>query len=101
MIEIAPNEYWKYLTLEDAVLYCFSLNIDNKIHWRLPTEEEFYDKIIGLDGGAWDQSEFVDREELRTTKLLRRYSTHKCIPVRDIQSTTRRLKIVGLAYSHD
>ena len=40
MIETAPEEYWKQLSYTDAVLYCFSLNIDGKIGWRLPTQAE-------------------------------------------------------------
>lgn len=51
-IEIAPKEHWKKLTIEDAKLYCFLLNIDNKTDWRLPTEDEFYSKIVLLDGGG-------------------------------------------------
>ena len=39
--ELAPTEYHKLLSLEDAKLYCFSLNIDGKIGWRLPSVEEF------------------------------------------------------------
>lgn len=39
-IEIAPtSENW--LSYEEAVLYCFALNIDGKIGWRLPTDREF------------------------------------------------------------
>ena len=40
MIERAPEEYHKTLTYEEAVLYCFSLNIDGKTGWRLPSKEE-------------------------------------------------------------
>jgi hypothetical protein len=29
------------MTYDDAVLYCFLLNINGKIGWRLPTIEEF------------------------------------------------------------
>ena len=39
-IEIAPtSENW--LTYDEALLYCFALNIDGKIGWRLPTDQEF------------------------------------------------------------
>ena len=42
MIEIAPVEYHKKLTYTDSKLYCFSLNIDGKVGWRLPTQKEFF-----------------------------------------------------------
>ena len=38
--EIAPVDYWQALRFDDARLYCFSLNIDGKTGWRLPTKEE-------------------------------------------------------------
>ena len=40
-IELAPEEYHKRLTYEEAKLYCFSLNIDGKVGWRLPTFKEY------------------------------------------------------------
>jgi hypothetical protein len=40
MIEIAPKEYWIQCTYEEAVLYCFTLDIDGKIGWRLPKKDE-------------------------------------------------------------
>jgi len=44
-IEIAPEEYRKYeLTWDEAKMYCFSLNIDGKVGWRLPT----IDELIGI-----------------------------------------------------
>ena len=39
-IEIAPtSENW--LSYEEALVYCFALNIDGKIGWRMPTDREF------------------------------------------------------------
>ena len=38
--EIAPKSTEIKLNWDDAQLYCFSLNIDGKIGWRLPTKEE-------------------------------------------------------------
>ena len=38
--EIAPKSTEVRLTWEEARMYCFSLNIDGKIGWRLPTKEE-------------------------------------------------------------
>jgi hypothetical protein len=45
MIEIAPKETEVIANWEEAKLYCFSLNTNNKTGWRLPTEEELI--IIG------------------------------------------------------
>ena len=38
--EIAPKSTEIQSNWHDARLYCFSLNIDGKIGWRLPTKEE-------------------------------------------------------------
>jgi hypothetical protein len=38
--EIAPKETEIKANWYDARLYCFSLNIDGKVGWRLPTKEE-------------------------------------------------------------
>jgi hypothetical protein len=39
-IEIAPKSD-SHMSYNDAILYCFSLNIDGKIGWRLPSDREF------------------------------------------------------------
>ena len=40
-VEFAPDDYHKFeLDWYEAKLYCFSLNIDGKVGWRLPTKEE-------------------------------------------------------------
>ena len=41
MIEISPaeTEIWTD-SYHDAKLYCFSLNVNGKVGWRLPTSEE-------------------------------------------------------------
>lgn len=41
-IEVAPAEYRIKCSYDEAVLYCFQLEIDGKTGWRLPTEEEYY-----------------------------------------------------------
>lgn len=38
--EIAPKDTEVKLNWDDARLYCFSLTIDGKTGWRLPTKEE-------------------------------------------------------------
>jgi hypothetical protein len=40
MIEIAPKETEIRANWYDATLYCFSLNIDGKTGWRLPSKDE-------------------------------------------------------------
>jgi hypothetical protein len=40
MIELAPPEYIKYMTLMNAMLYCQFLYIDDKRDWRLPSAQE-------------------------------------------------------------
>ena len=72
MIEIAPYEYIKRMSFEDSKLYCFSLNIDGKIGWRLPTYVE-YINIDGL-GGWYDDDEWKH-------KVDKYYVT----PVRDLK----------------
>jgi hypothetical protein len=47
-IQIAPIEYWKDLTINEAKLYCFSLNIDDQVGWRFPT----YAEMFSLCGNA-------------------------------------------------
>lgn len=42
-IELASMEYWIDCYYEEAQLYCFSLNIDGKTGWRLPTYDEWGD----------------------------------------------------------
>jgi hypothetical protein len=38
--EIAPKSTEIQTNWEEARMYCFSLNIDGKIGWRLPTKAE-------------------------------------------------------------
>ena len=48
MIEIAPKSAEIKSNWADARLYCFALNIDGKIGWRLPTKKELKTYITGL-----------------------------------------------------
>lgn len=38
--EVAPKSTEVLATLEEARMYCFSLDIDGKVGWRLPTKYE-------------------------------------------------------------
>ena len=54
--EIAPKSTEIQANWEDARLYCFSLNIDGKIGWRLPTKEELkeiYESDNDFDGNYY------------------------------------------------
>jgi hypothetical protein len=55
MIEIAPIDRDLILTYDEAMLYCFSLNIGGKLGWRLPTKDEWYDTTALM--GCW----YIDR----------------------------------------
>lgn len=47
--EFASDDYYKHgLDWYEAKLYCFSLNIDGKIGWRLPSRKEL-DYIYSRD----------------------------------------------------
>ena len=61
----------KNFTYEEAVMYCFFLEIDGKKGWRLPTEREYnsYNNIWG-----WYQ------DDERQHKL----TIYRITPVRDI-----------------
>jgi hypothetical protein len=75
MIEIAPEEYWKKLNYYEAIMYCFSLNIDGKIGWRLPNSVE-YELTEKTGWTVEDLHFFTDTFKLRVQFLT--------TPVRDI-----------------
>ena len=75
MIEIAPEEYHKKLTYTDAKLYCFSLNIDGKVGWRLPTQKEFFNN---LNIYGW----YADGAGERSDRLT---NLGTIIPIRDLK----------------
>ena len=69
-IEIAPKSTEIQANWDDARLYCFSLNIEGKTGWRLPTKEElnkiyesdndfvgnyYWSSTEGNGGDAWSQ----------------------------------------------
>jgi hypothetical protein len=75
MIEIAPKEYEAPLIFKEAKLYCFSLNIDGKIGWRLPNSVEY--ELTEKTGWSVDDLHFfTDTFKLRVQFLT--------TPVRDI-----------------
>jgi formylglycine-generating enzyme required for sulfatase activity len=60
--EIAPKSTEIQANWYDAKLYCFSLNIDGKTGWRLPTKEEL-DEIYEsendfIDAYYWSSTEY-------------------------------------------
>lgn len=63
--EIAPKTSEMQLNWEDARLYCFSLNIDGKTGWRLPTKKELNeiyesDNDFEKKGWYWSSTEVND-----------------------------------------
>lgn len=60
--EIAPKSTEIEANWDDARLYCFSLNIDGKVGWRLPTTEELTkiyqaENDFEKDGCYWSSTE--------------------------------------------
>lgn len=72
-IEIAPEEYYIRCTYEDALLYCFQLEIDGKTGWRLPNYSESSVEFTC----AWYQND-------RAFNSVETGKKFYAIPVRDI-----------------
>jgi hypothetical protein len=65
--EIAPKETEAFLNWFDAKLYCFALNIDGKIGWRLPTKEELdsiYHSENDFGSYYWSVTESINNQSL-------------------------------------
>jgi hypothetical protein len=63
--EVSAPEYWKEFNYQNAKLYCFSLNIEGKTGWRLPTIEELKTIITGIDCEStfyWSSEDWADVE---------------------------------------
>lgn len=92
--EVAPIEYRVRLTHDEAIMYCFSLNIDGKVGWRLPTQDE-----IDRAGLEWGEV-YVTCASSKPWDITRSYVVR---PVRDIgkYSFKRKLlcKLLNLVYS--
>jgi hypothetical protein len=77
-IEIASREYHIHQVLyTEALYYCFSLNINGKTGWRLPTNKELFQNIYS---GEYDQYGLVIWAVLDSECV----DVAICIPVRDI-----------------
>lgn len=74
-IEISPEDYWIRRTYQESMLYCFSLIIDGKTGWRLPTPLERAYVMTRANGPVW------------VVNPIGRNSSYTayCIPVRDIK----------------
>ena len=72
-VEIAPEQYHIECTYDDALLYCFQLNIDGKTGWRLPSVRDYL-KNKGSEG-HW---------EIEDVNMLLPITELTCIPVRDL-----------------
>ena len=69
-VEMAPQEYLKILNYSESVLYCFSLEIDGKVGWRLPKESEL----------TWGENTRVWHNGCYNLD----YHIRHCVPVRDL-----------------
>ena len=76
MIEQAPKEYEAELTWNEAIFYCFSLNIEGDVGWRLPTYDEI--RIIVGYTNTWKYWYGEVRDDSETKK-------YRVIPVRDLK----------------
>ena len=74
MIELAPKEFHIFCTFDEAILYCFQLNIDGKTGWRLPTHDE-YMADIDAEYSCWYSTDYG---------LYDDSALYECFPVRDI-----------------
>lgn len=65
-VELAAENYIKAAELEEAQMYCFSLNIDGKIGWRLPTPEEcyYFNLLHGIYWHSDDTGNYTIRRRL-------------------------------------
>ena len=70
MIKVAPKEYHINCLYDEAILYCFQLNIDGNTGWRLPTRDEY--------------NEFRDIPPFSMTSDYHLEVTATCVPVKDI-----------------
>ena len=91
--EIAPE--WIKATWDDARLYCFSLNIDGKTGWRLPTVGELH-RMYNLNlikPANWWSSEMTNNHIKYMSPYRKvRYSTKDYLfgvcPVRDLKDNS-------------
>lgn len=76
-IEVAPEEYYIKCSYDEAMMYCFQLEIDSKTGWRLPTNNELFQNIYNGIYARYDQPTWsiLDSECVGVAR---------CVPVRDI-----------------
>jgi hypothetical protein len=93
--EFAKEEYWKDLTFDEAKMYCFSLTINGKTGWRLPSVEElkqiYFTPYNGfVKSSYWTSSvckysKKIFVMNLLTGKPYHDYNTHYVRPVRALK----------------
>lgn len=99
-VELAPEEYRKPLTYEEAIMFCFALDIDGVTGWRMPTLDEMawaFDSNIlerplgyGVIPLYWTSTTLKDKP-VGVTKLYGKIISHDgyhaeelwVVPVRD------------------
>jgi hypothetical protein len=74
--KIAPTEYRLVkVTYNEALLYCFTLNIDGEYGWRLPTQDEYKTFRPFANSWAYGDLEYLEQYELESQRW-------QCIPVK-------------------
>lgn len=89
-LEVAPDNYRPELTWEEAKMYCFSLDIDGTIGWRLPTSFEW--NTLTIQDSMCDYSYIhpwlSQRNSCMTfrngTLVIPSNKTRPVVPVRDL-----------------
>jgi hypothetical protein len=96
-IEMAPKQYEKELAWDTGTMYCFSLDINGKTGWRLPTISDvqdlwFHYDASEIDGIYWtnqttpgeDFAWAVDSDGIDATGYDKYMAKLMVRPVRDI-----------------
>lgn len=77
-LEYAPIEYQKFLSYDEAYMYCFVLSIDGETGWRFPTYDEakwLYEETSDV---MWNIAWTSDDVYRKTTKF--------CWPVKPVKT---------------
>jgi hypothetical protein len=76
-IEIAPKEYHiTTCSYDEALLYCFQLNIDGKMGWRLPKKDN--EEETSSFFPIWREDDSSQNDAVLKSRNF------WCVPVRDI-----------------
>jgi hypothetical protein len=85
MIEVSPKEYQKSMAWSDARVYCFTLDIDGKVGWRLPTIKE----LIKLHNGLTKSNKYNLPRDYHWSGELRHSDTAWVVDLHTSASVTK------------